>query len=41
LENLFAFRDPVYASISDYIIETKNKRANEIAFEIESVVKKL
>ena len=41
LENLFAFRDPVYASISDYIIETKNKRANEIAFEIESVIKKL
>ena len=41
LETLFEFRDPIYTSISDYIIETKNKRANEIAFEIESFVKKI
>ena len=41
LENLFAFRNPIYTSIADCIIETKNKRANEITSEIESVFKKL
>ena len=41
LASLFEFRDPIYSSISDYIIETRNKRANEIASEIESFIKKL
>ena len=41
LESLYQFRDPKYKSISDYIIETKNKRATEIANEIESFFKKL
>ena len=41
LENLFEFRNPIYSSISDYIIETRNKRANEITSEIESFIKKL
>jgi len=41
LETLFKIRDPIYASISDYIIETAGKRANEISYEIESVTKKL
>tara|TARA_B100000795_G_scaffold269318_1_gene258359 strand:- start:2207 stop:2731 length:525 start_codon:yes stop_codon:yes gene_type:complete len=41
LENLFAIRNPLYTSIADYIIETKNKRANDIASEIESVFNKL
>ena len=40
LESLFQLRDPIYASISDYIIETSGKRANEISYEIESVIKK-
>ena len=41
LESLFEFRDPIYTSISDCIISTKHKHANEIAFEIESFIKKL
>ena len=41
LENLFKIRDPIYSSISDYIIETSGKRANEISSEIESMTKKL
>ena len=41
LESLYKHRDPIYTSISDYIIETRNKRANEIAFEIESLIKNL
>ena len=39
LESLFESRNPLYTSTSDYIIETKNKRANEIATEIQSVIK--
>jgi len=41
LESLFEFRDPMYASISDYIIETAGKRAKEVSYEIESFIKKL
>ena len=41
LESLFEFRDPMYSSISDYIIETAGKRAKEISYEIESFIKKL
>ena len=41
LESLFEFRDPMYASISDYIIETAGKRAKEVSNEIESFIKKL
>ena len=41
LESLFEFRDPIYSSISDYIIETAGKRAKEISYEIESLTKKL
>ena len=41
LESLFEFRDPIYSSISDYIIETAGKRAKEISYEIESFIKKL
>jgi len=41
LETLFKIRDPIYASISDYIIETAGKRAKEISYEIESLTKKL
>jgi shikimate kinase len=40
-ENLFKIRDPIYTSISDYIIETAGKHSNEIAAEIESFIKKL
>jgi shikimate kinase len=41
LESLFKLRDPMYSSISDYIIETSDKRAKEISSEIESFIKKL
>jgi shikimate kinase len=41
LETLFKIRDPIYASISDYIIETAGKRAKEISYEIESLTKQL
>ena len=41
LETLFKIRDPIYASISDYIIETAGKRAKEVSYEIESFIKKL
>jgi len=41
LETLFKLRDPMYSSISDYIIETSDKRAKEISSEIESFIKKL
>ena len=41
LESLFELRDPMYSSISDYIIETAGKRAKEISHEIESFMKKL
>ena len=41
LESLFEFRDPMYESISDYIIETSGKRAKEVSYEIESFIKKL
>ena len=41
LESLFEFRDPMYESISDYIIETSGKRAKEVSCEIESFIKKL
>jgi shikimate kinase len=41
LESLFELRDPMYSSISDYIIETAGKRAKEISHEIESFIKKL
>ena len=41
LENLFSFRDPIYASTSDYILETSNKRTNQITSEIESFIKTL
>ena len=41
LENLFKIRDPIYTSISDYIIKTEGKHSNEIAAEIESFIKKL
>ena len=41
LESLFEFRDPIYSSISDYIIETAGKRAKEISYEIESFIKKI
>jgi len=41
LESLFEFRDPLYMSISDHIIETKGKRANEITLEIESLIVKI
>ena len=41
LESLFKLRDPMYSTISDYIIETENKRAQEISYEIESIVNKL
>ena len=41
LESLFKLRDPMYSSISDYIIETSDQRAKEISSEIESFIKKL
>jgi len=41
LESLFKLRDPMYSSISDYIIETSDKRAKEISSEIEFFIKKL
>ena len=41
LETLFKLRDPMYSSISDYIIETSDKRAKEISSEIEFFIKKL
>ena len=41
LENLFSFRDPIYSSTSDYILETSNKRTNQITSEIESFIKTL
>ena len=41
LETLFKLRDPMYSSISDYIIETSDQRAKEISSEIESFIKKL
>ena len=41
LEALFKIRDPIYDSISDYIIETAGRRAKEISYEIESIIKKL
>ena len=41
LESLFDSRNHLYTSTSDYIIETKNKRANEIAIEIQSLIKKI
>ena len=41
LETLFKIRDPIYESISDYIIETAGKRAKEISYEIESLTKQL
>ena len=41
LENLFSFRDPIYSSISDCIIETSNKHTNEITSEIKSFIKTL
>jgi shikimate kinase len=41
LENLFSIRDPIYSSISDCIIETSNKRTNEITSEIEFFIQTL
>ena len=41
LESLFEFRDPLYMSISDHIIETKGKRTKEITLEIESLIAKI
>ena len=41
LETLFKLRDPMYSSISDYIIETSDKRAKEISSDIEFFIKKL
>ena len=41
LENLFSFRDPIYSSTSDYIVETSNKRINQITSEIESFIETL
>jgi len=41
LQRLFELRDPMYSSIADYIIETADKRAKEISYEIESFIRKL
>ena len=41
LKNLLKERDPIYKSISDYVIETKKKRATDIANEIEIIIKQL
>jgi len=34
LSDLFSERDPLYMSVADYIIETKNKKINDIKKEI-------
>ena len=41
LKNLFMERDPIYKSIADCVIETKNKRATDIVKEIEKITKQL
>jgi shikimate kinase len=40
LKDLLEVRDPIYESIADYVINTKNKRATDIVSEIEKIVKK-
>ena len=40
LKVLLEVRDPIYESIADYVIDTKNKRATDIVCEIEKIVKK-
>ena len=40
LKVLLEVRDPIYESIADYVINTKNKRATDIVSEIEKIVKK-
>ena len=39
LENLFEARDPIYKSIADYVVDTKNKHASDIVSEIEKIIK--
>ena len=34
LKNLFKVRDPLYSSISDFEVDTKNKRAHQVENEI-------
>ena len=41
LKNLLEERDPIYKSIADYVIETKNKRAMDIVKEIEKITEQL
>jgi len=39
LKELLEVRDPIYKSIADYVIDTKNKRAIDIVNEIEKIIK--
>jgi shikimate kinase len=39
LKALLEVRDPIYKSIADYVIDTKNKRAIDIVNEIEKIIK--
>lgn len=41
LKKLLEERDPIYRSIADCVIETKNKRAMDIVKEIEKITKQL
>jgi len=41
LKNLLEVRDPIYKSIADYVIDTKNKRVTDIVNEIEKIIKQL
>jgi shikimate kinase len=41
LKNLLKVRDPIYKTIADYVIDTKNKRASDIVNEIEKIFKQL
>lgn len=41
LKNLLKVRDPIYTTIADYVIDTKNKRASDIVNEIEKIFKQL
>ena len=39
LKDLLEVRDPIYKSIADYVINTKNKHAIDIVNEIEKIIK--